>query len=265
MNKLGTIADLYGAPLFYHLKEKRETVNLITDSELQISKMLREEELDAAFLSPITFARDHDIYSIVPGVCIASEGNSNVICLYFKEGLREIKTIATNLLNVSEMVLAKLILIEKYSVTPTFIPTRADIDEMLHKADAALIVGDYNLELLNRKNKIDLVDEWSDLTELPYVHGLWVTEKEKLSQADIDILKASADYGSAHLNEIAINYPQRNKDEVVDYLSAFSYKLDEKAKNGLSEFIRMAYFHEIIEDLPDLDFENDTTIEIPKN
>lgn len=264
MIKLGAIADLYGAPLFHHLKEKPETVNLITDSELLISKMLREEELDAAFLSPISFARDHAIYSIVPGICIASEGNSNVVCLYFKEGLREIKTIATDLLNVSEMVLAKLILMEKYSITPTFIPTRADIDEMLLKADAALIVGDYNLELINYKTKLDLVDEWSDLTELPYVHGLWISQKEKLSQSDIDILKTSADYGSAHLSEIATRYPQRNKEELVDYFSTFSYKLDEKEKNGLIEFIRMAYFHEIIEDLPDLEIDSDTTIELPK-
>ncbi len=265
MKNLGIITDLYAAPLFQSLKEKPETVKLITDSELQISKMLREEELDAAFLSAITFARDHDIYSIVPNVCIASEGNSNVICLYFKEGLKEIKTIATDLLNVSEMVLARLVLTEKYFVTPTFIPTKANIDEMLLKADAALIVGDYNLELLDHKNKLDLVDEWSDLTELPYVHGLWISQKEKLSQDDIGILKASADYGSTHLSEIASHYPQRNKEEFVESLSAFSYKLDEKAKNGLTEFIRMAYFHEIIEDLPDLDPDNDTTVELPKN
>ncbi|MDI6803515.1 MAG: hypothetical protein QME58_06675 [Bacteroidota bacterium] len=265
MKNLGIITDLYAAPLFQSLKEKPETMNLITDSELHISKLLLEEELDAAFLSPITFARDHDIYSIVPDVCIASEGNSNVVCLYFKERLKEVKTIATDLLNVSEMVLAKLVLTEKYSTTPTFIPTKANIDEMLLKADAALIVGDYNLELLEHKNKLDLVDEWSDLTELPYIHGLWISEKEKLSKEEINILKESAEYGSAHLSEIASHYPPRNTEEVVEFLSAFSYKLNEKAKNGLTEFIRMAYYHEIIEDLPDLNAESDTTLDLAKN
>ncbi len=265
MKNLGIIADLYAAPLFQSLKEKPKTVNLITDFEFQLSKMLREGKLDAAFLSSITFARNHDIYSIVPNVCIASERFSNVVCLYFKEGLKEIKTIATDLLDVSGMVLAKLVMKEKYSTIPTFIPTKSNLDGMLLKADAALIVGDYNLELFDHKNKLDLVDEWFDLTELPYVHGLWISQKEILSQDDINILQTSADYGLTHLNEIASHLPQQNKEEVVEFLSSFSYKLDEKAKAGLTEFIRMAYFHEIIEDLPDFDFEVDTLNEFPKN
>ncbi len=265
MKKFGAIADLYALPLFHYLRQQPETVKLITDSELQISKMLREEELDAAFLSPITFARDHEIYSIVPDICIASEGISNVVGLYFKEGLNEIKTIATDLLNVSEMVLATLVLKEKYSSTPTFVPSIKNLDQMLIKADAALIVGDYNLQLLDYKNKLDLVDEWSDLTELPFVHGIWLSEKEKLSQNDINILKIAANYGSTHLSEIASQYPLQNKDQLVDFLSAFSYKLDEKSKNGLTEFIRFAYYHNIIDDLPDLDFDNDIIAELPKN
>lgn len=259
MKNLGITSDLFLTPIYHKIKEKNDRLNLVFESSFQIAKMLREEKLDAAFLSPIAYAMDHSLYSIIPEVAASSEGVSNVVCLYFNENLKEIKTIATDLINASEMVLTKLILLEKYSSNITFIASELNLDKMLQKADAALIVGDYNRKFLSQKNKLDLVDEWSDMMELPYVHGIWTTRKDKLSKDDMKLLIDSAQYGSNHLTEVASNYNPDDTESIVDFLTLFSYKMDEKVKTGLIEFIRMAYYYDIIKDLPDFEFETTDT------
>lgn len=254
MKNLGIIQELYSVPLFYKLKENVDKFNLISDSQVNIARMLREDNLHAAFLSPISYAKDHPHYVLIPDLAVSSEGNSNVICLYFNPNLKEIKTVATDLKNSSEMVLAKLVLMEKYSFNPTFIPSENNLENMLKKADTALIIGDYNLKLLQYKNKLDLVDEWSDMTELPYVHGVWATRKNNLSNDEINLIVKSAEYGAEHLTEIASVYSQEHTDELMEFFATFTYKLDENSKDGLIEFIRMAYYYNIIEDLPDFEF-----------
>ncbi len=258
MKKLGIIDSFYAEPLFHGLKDRNDTFDLITGSPIQISKMLREKKLDAAFLSPIDYTKGYEEYTIVRDVCVASEGTSRTISLYFNEGLHNISTIATDLTTISEMVLAKIVMIEKYSTVPQFIATTGDMNEMLKKADAALIVGNPNLELHpNYNKKIDLVDEWTDITELPYVHGIWVTNEGQLLKSEVDILIKAAHFGASHLSEIANLQSQFQHQDLVEYLSAFSYVLDEINEASLVEFIRMTYYHEIIEDHPDIKFFGD--------
>ncbi len=265
MKNLGIIQDLYAGPLFYKLKQNLDKFNLISDSQFNIARMLREDNLHAAFLSPISYAKDHPHYILIPEVAVSSEGNSNVICLYFRQNLKEIKTIAADLQNSSEMVLAKLVLAEKYSFSPTFVLAENDLENMLKKADAALIVGDYNLQLLQYQNKLDLVDEWSDMMELPYVHGIWATRENNLTSDEVNLIISSANYGAEHLTEISSIYSPKNSNEVIEFLSAFTYKLDENSKNGLIEFVRMAYYYNVIEDLPDFDFLHNNNIDPSKN
>ncbi len=256
MKYLGIIPDVFALPLFFKLKEKEEHFSLISDSQVNISKMLREEKLHAAFLSPISYAKDHLNYVLIPQLAVSSEGNSNTVCLYFQENLREIKTIATDLKNFSEMVLAKLVLMEKYSFNPTFVYSDEPLDKMLEKFDSALIVGDDNLQLTNYQNKLDLVDEWSDMMELPYVHGFWVTRKNNLTDEEIRLIINLGVSGSANLSEASLNCPQDKTKECLDFLMNFSYQLDDNVKHGLIEFIRMAYYHDILQDLPDFEFLN---------
>lgn len=253
MKNLGIIPDLYALPLFFKLREKVDNFNLIADYQINIAKMLREENLHAAFLSPISYAKDHLNYVLIPKLAVSSEGISNVICLYFQENLKEIKTISTDLKNTSEMVLAKLVLMEKYSSNPTFVFSEEPLEKMLEKSDAALIVGNANLQLKHYKNKLDLVDEWSDMMELPYVHGIWVTRKNKLSDEEVKMIIDLGNNGANNLTEIANQFSEE-QEETLDYLLNFSYQLNDNAKYGLIEFIRMAYYYDIIDDLPDFEY-----------
>lgn len=73
---------------------------------------------------------------------------------------------------------------------------------------AALIVGNTNL-----------VDEWTDITELSYVHGIWVTRKDQLLKSEVDDLIQAARFGTSHLSEIANLQPQFQHQDLVEYIS----------------------------------------------
>lgn len=258
MKKLGIIANLLAVPIYYKLKESTDTFELIANSNPENIKLLREDKLDAAFLSPVEYARHSNLFSIIPNIAVSSEGFSKTISLFFKEGLKEIKSIATDLKNPSEMVLVKIVMLEKYDINPQFIPQTGSLNDMLEQADSALIIGDPNLSSLKEyQNKLDLVDEWYDITELPYVHGFWISREGKLTQGEIELIQKSASYGATHLTEIASLFRDYQTDELVEYLSAFNYEFNSRTESGLSEYLRMAYYHHIIDDLPEIKFLKD--------
>lgn len=247
--RLGIINHLYARPLFHGLAEARDGpgFHLVRDVSAQLAIKLRQRHLDGAFLSPIDYARDYSFYRIIPGVCAASRGESLTVGLFFNEHLREVRRLAVDASSGSEVVLAHLVLREKYDITPQIVPVDAPLEVSLKKADAALLVGDACLAMRERMNRIDLVDEWTDLTGLPFVHGLWVAREEALSDEEIGAIIQS---GSTAAAAIAGELDEERR----KYLGSFLYEQDEEIIEGLSEFYRLAYYHGILPDIPDIGF-----------
>ncbi|MBI5475784.1 MAG: hypothetical protein HY964_03500 [Ignavibacteriales bacterium] len=175
--RLGITAQTYAQPLFAGLRGNNN-FSLVTDSAAQLAIKLREKNLDGAFLSSIDYAKDYAMYRIIPKVAAVSAGESGSALLLFNENIRKIESLAVDPSSASEIVLASLILQEKYDARPKLIPTIADADTALRSSDAYLAVGDTALKYKDRTNKIDLVDEWTDLTGLPFVHGIWVSRED---------------------------------------------------------------------------------------
>jgi predicted solute-binding protein len=241
--RLGIIAHRYAQPLFLGLRTCNEPLfDIVEDAAAQLAIKLRQQQLDGAFLSPIDYAKDYSMYRIVPGIGAVSEGESGLVSLVFKEHTREIKTVAIDPSFTSEIVLTSLILSEKFDVKPTFVPFVGGPGAALSKADACLVVGDAAQQLKTATNKLDLVDEWFDITELPYVHGMWVVQDESMTQNEIETL-TSCSKSAISPGEIEENSGGRIR-----------FNLDETAKEGMNEFFRMAYYHGILKDIPDVKF-----------
>lgn len=234
---LGIIGHAYAQPLFATLK-KNNFFKLLIDQPAQLSIKLRQNDVDGAFLSPVDYGKNYSLYKIIPDVAAVSSGRSNTILLYFNENSRKIGSVAFDPAFTTETVLASLILSEKYDSRPKLIPVSAGADEALNIADGFLAVGDAALKNLDRPNRIDLVDEWFDLTEMPFVHGFWTAREERLTKDEIVMIMDKS-------RNIA---PQ---DEELQY---FKYQMDDESVASLNEFYRMAYYHGILRDIPDLKF-----------
>jgi chorismate dehydratase len=263
-NRYGIPRYLYTKPLTYGLEQRTQKVDLFPDLSCQNALRLKSRELDAALLSPIDYARNSNEYLMVPNICVSSTGNRTML-LHFRKGLRTINSIAADIGLISELVLAKIILIEKYDTNPQFVPmapaspaSRPDVTAMLAKADAALLVGGPTLSSSRETEcAIDLVEEWVDLTDLPYVHAIWLSHRNSLAPSNLYVLRRSCDEGRRHLRDIALvasKEGQGTPEECEAYLASLDFNLDEAAIESLSEFCRYAFYHGILGEVPEIRF-----------
>jgi chorismate dehydratase len=93
-----------------------------------------------------------------------------------------------------------------WKIAPRFTPAEPDLETMLQKADAALVIGDPAFEIDSAKHnvtKIDLGGEWKAMTGLPFVYAMWVGRPGAASPAQCRALQQARDRGLEHLPEIA--------------------------------------------------------------
>ena len=97
-----------------------------------------------------------------------------------------------------------------------------------------------------QSNYLDLVEEWSDFTELPFVHGVWTERANALTDEEAELLIKAGKRGVEKVRE---NEKREQTGE-----QPFSFLLDEENIASLGEFFRLAYYHGILPDIPDLNF-----------
>jgi chorismate dehydratase len=255
--RLGIPDALYALPITVPLRTMNG-LQVVEDAPARNAIRLREHNIDAALLSPIDFAKDGSSYRIVQGVAASSRSANSAITLHFREGLHEISAIAVDPALTSEIVLAKIVLAEEFDISPRIIPLQGPLDVLLGKADAALLAGDSSLrEATVHHNVVDLVETWSEMTDLPFVHCFWCSRKEDLTEVEVRSLQEAQSEGVSMFDEIAAQAATHSRFPVPTaslkgYLDTFSYDFADDAQEGLKEFLRYAYYHGILPDVPDI-------------
>ncbi len=267
MNSRIAVPDLcYVKPLISGVDTPQSGIELVYEIPSKISLMMseRSDNIQGAFLSPIDYARHGAEYCIVPGIAVSSSVPSKTILLFIRENVSNIHRIAVDIRYTSEIILAKIILLEKYrNLTSSgnmfqFLPMAPNVDEMLKKADAALIVQSPPL-YTNPQNvfALDLVEEWYDLTELPYVHGFWVGREEELTENEAKQLLEAHHRGktsiSAIVNALAPHY-NLSAETLHEYLNRFTFEFEDIHEASLEEFFHYAFFYGSLPDVPDVRF-----------
>ena len=207
---------------------------------------LRERELAAALLNPVDFARDSSEYVLVPDAAIASAGPAGPVQLVFRAGARTISTLAVDVSSSAEIILARIILAEEFDSAPSIIPVADDLPAMLRKADAALISGMRPLDQIPAVlDSLNLIEAWYEMTDLPYVYGLWCGRENSLGQADVEAITAA----HARLAE-----EQRVEHGTADVAEAamFMFQINDDVELGLRQFLHYAYYHGVLPDIPEI-------------
>ena len=257
--RLGVPADLYWSPLLVHLAEENlfeRQAGVPAHHAIQ----LRRRELDAALLTPVDYARDSSALVIIPGLGVSSRDATGAITLIFRDALHTVATVAIDPSSASEIVLAKILLAEQFDLEPRFVPAAGPIQERLARADAALVVGDLALNLASRyPNRIDLVEVWTDMTDLPYVHGIWCATDGALDGEHAQILRRAGHRGADSVDTLAASrvgpgFPGLSAPDLSAYLHAFSYTLTDEDLEGFTEFLRYSFYHGVVPDVAELRF-----------
>jgi chorismate dehydratase len=222
---------------------------------------LRDRLDRIGFLSPIDVARDSSNYRVIPDLGLWSNGGGGMVTIHFRSDLEDIETLAVDPAFPTEVVLAKIVLSEEFGVTPHIVPVSGDYEAMLEHADAALLVGDAALrEAAYHPHALDLVESWVQMSDLPFVHGVWCAREEDLTQGLVDILVQGRRSDPESLSVFATRavnekqFPGFSAENLRDYLDTFFYDLPDEATDGMTEFFRFAYYHGILPDIPELHF-----------
>jgi predicted solute-binding protein len=202
-------------------------------------------DADIGIVPVIEMARQKLEY--FPGTGIACHGPVRSILLISKVPFREIRTLATDSGSRTSVQLARVILAERFGVTPKLISRRADLATMLGEADAALLIGDPALRIDPEKlpfETLDLGGEWVSMTGIPMVFAVWAGRKEVVRPGLTAAFNNSCRYGLAHIENIvraesvARGFPEAL---VREYLtSRIVFELGARDYQGLETFLERA-------------------------
>ena len=237
----------------------KNSYKILKYSPLNSGKALLNGEVELGVIPVTTFAATKESWRIIPHISISSKGTFKSTKLFFKKGLKDIHTIAIDDRADSEAVLLKILMSEKYNLTPDYVEMKPQLNAMLKKADAALLIGEEALhEQEVNKSSFDLGEEWFDLTGLPMVFAFWAGRQMTVQIEDVKNIINAFNLGYKNLESVAKEFA-RNSDFswalYHDYLiQNVSYKFTEDEHAGLTEFYNYAFYYGLIEYVPDILF-----------
>ena len=264
VDKISLAASNYSnsAPLiwsFWHGSRQSE-VNLITDAAPSKCALMLESQEVAVALAPVVEYQRIAETVIVPDCCVASKYQVRSVVLVTKgEDLKCAKTVALDVSSKTSVALAQIIFREFFGRQPEFISARPNIEKMLAKHDAALLIGDPALNLDHHKFRVfDIVEVWREFTGCGFVFAFWLACREATEQARKIDFAAARDEGLQKIEEIMRFYvPQVNlpTSDFHCYLTEnITYSLDAELLEGLQLYYRLASKLGLIPELKSLNF-----------
>jgi chorismate dehydratase len=204
---------------------------------------VRDGKADIGIIPVIEYHRmDH--MQVIAGISIASKSRVRSVLLLSKVPIEKIQSVAVDTSSRTSVAFLRILMGKFYSRTVNMVDAAPQPDEMLKRADSALVIGDPALTYGGSAKVYDLAAEWKKFTGLPFVFAFWAGHENKdLSKCRKDF-EASREFGLAHIDDIAAEYaPKLNMEhaDVKVYLTEnIDYSLDEENCKGLRLFFKLA-------------------------
>jgi predicted solute-binding protein len=208
MVRIGAVTYLNARPLVYGL-DAHATFQVRYDIPSECARLLHAHETDIGLIPSIEYLRGPQPYLLVPGPAVTSRGPVTSVAMYTRREPRDIRTIAMDTSSRTSVALSTVMLRRRFKVSAEPVSMAPDLDAMLAKADAALIIGDVALFLDHEAagaRKIDLGEEWTAMTGLPFVYACWTGWPGALAREDVTALQRARDEGVAQSDAVAAAY-----------------------------------------------------------
>lgn len=234
------------------------------------AEALRTGAADIAIIPAIEYQRIDDLV-ILPNLSIASKTRVRSLLVVSKVPLEKARSVALDRSSRSTQALTKILCQQKWKIAPEFFEMPPDLNSMLVRAEAALIIGDPALRISlateagARRGEsgeqvcaaatagiaddgtlhiYDVVEQWRRMTTLPAVLAVWAARRKVATPEVIEDFQASRDFGMKHLSEIStgaaaeLNLPAN---KLQRYLTEnINFTLDAENQRGLTAFFQAA-------------------------
>ncbi len=193
---------------------------------------------------------------ILPGCTIASKFRVRSLLLVRRasQPLKELRTISADTASRTTVAHARILLHHWGNPSAEFLPMAADLDAMLDRADAAVVIGDPALlaleEQANRTERTgeelvyhDLAEEWHMVTGLPFVSAVWGAGHRITQDESLDLIR-SRDHGLQNIDALVAEWSRKLplSAHVIEryFTSNIHYILDEECIEAMRCFFRKA-------------------------
>ncbi len=231
-------------------------VDLVKDSPDRLNSALIEGRLDIGPISLVEYLRHTDDLLLLPDLAVGSDGPVLSVNIVSTRPLADLDGAKVALGSTSRtgVLLAQLVLQERYGVRPRFYTCPPDLTEMLLEADAAVLIGDVALHALFDAPKrglavTDLGQAWREWTGLPMVFAVWAVRREfatrhpGLVKEVHEAFLRSRDLCVAELDDVAASasrWEPFDAATLASYFRVLDFSLGDRQIQGLREFARRA-------------------------
>ena len=244
--RVGCVEYLNARPLVQGLDARSDLFALRFEVPARCASWLHEREVDLALIPTIEYLRGPD-YRVVPDIAVTSSGPVASVAIFTKRPATAIRSIAIDSSSRTAVALLRILCAQWFDIEPTFVKMRPDLPAMLKRCDAAMLIGDIALLTEHETtdlDKIDLGEEWTAMTNLPFVWAFWAGRPGALEPAHVAALRAARAAGEAALDEIAAAFGPGDEDEAElarAYLGAnVQFALTAECLAGLKKFFAAA-------------------------
>jgi chorismate dehydratase len=243
---------LNGKPLvdWFHTGAPQVEFELSYAVPSRLATQLRAGEIDVANCSIFeAFVKPGLV--LIPDISISADGAVKSVRLFSRVPLANIRTVALDTSSLTSSALIQILLNESYGISPKFIHHAPELDAMLSKCDAGLIIGDLKLFDLRPDTIVyDLGQGWKDLTGLPFVYAGWLAREDRVSAQMADALTAARDWGVSNLEALSLKWSASMNlplDRCRDYfINVMDYQLGNAQLKALHLFQQKCAEHNLV-------------------
>ncbi|GGK21349.1 chorismate dehydratase [Pilimelia terevasa] len=255
--RVGHIQFLNCLPLYWGLMRSGALldVELSKDSPDRLNAALVAGDLDIGPISLVEYLRHADDLLLLPDLAVGSDGPVQSVNLVTTRPLAALDggRVALGSTSRTGVLLARMVLGQRYGVTPRYFRCPPALTQMMLEADAGVLIGDVALRArLHPPAGLEVVDlgaQWRDWTGLPMVFAVWAVRRE-FAQAHPGMVKEvheaflrSRDLCLAELDTVAAaaaRWEELSPATLAAYFRVIDFALGPRQVAGLCEFARRA-------------------------
>ncbi|MBT8227185.1 MAG: menaquinone biosynthesis protein [Dactylosporangium sp.] len=256
--RVGHIQFLNCLPLYWGLMRSGALldIDLRKDSPDRLSTALVAGELDIGPISLVEYLRSAEDLLLLPDLAVGSDGPVHSVNLVSTVPPTDLdgRRVALGSTSRTGVLLARMLLADRYGVTPQYLTCPADLGAMLRVADGAVLIGDVALRALSEAplaglHVTDLGDAWKSWTGMPMVFAVWAVRREFAMAypgqvKDVhEAFVRSREVSLAELDDLAVaaaRWEPFEASTLARYFRILDFSLGPRQVAGLCEFARRA-------------------------
>ncbi|MDA3130197.1 menaquinone biosynthesis protein [Aliibacillus thermotolerans] len=261
---IGEIAYTNIVPPFYCLNREELEKNgcrFVPKVPAGLNAAMKQGEVDVGGISSFAYGKEKGKYVLMPHLSVTAYGPVGSIFLFSKYPLESLegKNIALTSASATSVHLLKVILKEFLHFTNiTFTTVTPDAEKMNASFDAFLLIGDDAIRTFWKREKLgvyyyDLGQLWYEYTGFPMTYAVFAVRKEAAEEKKDMVhmlykqfIESKKKALGPRFNDMITYIQQRHGGTEAFWRAYFRnlhYQFDEKEKEGLLYYYKLAYEH----------------------